>query len=342
MPLATGHRWRDGRGRCDATASERSWQPRMTAPLAILRETSRRVGGAMAEHDLAGGHDSTGAAYATRARVLGVHLEGPALSPVRSAGHDPTALVSPAMLAAELDSTTPSAWRSLRIVTLAPELDGGARPCSTPWPRRASSCPIGHTDATGRCRRGCLRRRGPIDDAPVQRHAAAASSRAPGPSAPRWRPRRSSSSSPMGSTWTSGCWRRSPGPSGRSACILVSDALALAGTRLRRVDDARVDGHRPPGWRRSIRTARSPAACSLLDGLVESAVRSGIPLASALRAATENPARLLGLPDRGPIEPGARADLVVVSHVRTAASVLGRAPSTDRRPGHPALLPGRR
>jgi N-acetylglucosamine-6-phosphate deacetylase len=51
----------------------------------------------------------------------------------------------------------------------------------------------------------------------------------------------------------------------------------------------------------------------LLDGMLSGAVRHGIPLAVALRAVTENPARLLGLTDRGGLEPGCRADLVVVS-----------------------------
>jgi imidazolonepropionase-like amidohydrolase len=47
--------------------------------------------------------------------------------------------------------------------------------------------------------------------------------------------------------------------------------------------------------------------------MLAGAVRHGIPLPVALRAVTENPARLLGLPDRGRLEPGARADLVVLA-----------------------------
>jgi N-acetylglucosamine-6-phosphate deacetylase len=38
----------------------------------------------------------------------------------------------------------------------------------------------------------------------------------------------------------------------------------------------------------------------------------GVPLAAALSAATETPARMARRPDLGRIEPGARADLVVL------------------------------
>jgi N-acetylglucosamine-6-phosphate deacetylase len=38
----------------------------------------------------------------------------------------------------------------------------------------------------------------------------------------------------------------------------------------------------------------------------------GIPLAAALRAATETPARMARRPDLGHLTPGARADLVVL------------------------------
>jgi N-acetylglucosamine-6-phosphate deacetylase len=64
--------------------------------------------------------------------------------------------------------------------------------------------------------------------------------------------------------------------------------------------------------------------------MVAGAVRHGIPLAVALRAVTENPARLLCLADRGRLEPGLRADLVVVSRTGRLRRVLVPAQSTDR------------
>ena len=90
---------------------------------------------------------------------------------------------------------------------------------------------------------------------------------------------------------------------GEERLLLVSDALPLAGSRLRSVptpgSSARVVGDRavhPDGTLAGSRL--------LLDGMVSGAVRHGIPLAVALRAVTENPARLLGLADRGGLEPG--------------------------------------
>lgn len=50
-----------------------------------------------------------------------------------------------------------------------------------------------------------------------------------------------------------------------------------------------------------------------MDAAVRVCVQAGVPLADALRAASTNPARLLGLRDRGAIVPGLRADLVALT-----------------------------
>ena len=71
-----------------------------TAPLPALRTAALAVAEQMADSS------------ATGATVLGVHLEGPALSPERSAGHDPTALIDPTALGAALFSDWPAGARS--------------------------------------------------------------------------------------------------------------------------------------------------------------------------------------------------------------------------------------
>lgn len=53
-----------------------------------------------------------------------------------------------------------------------------------------------------------------------------------------------------------------------------------------------------------------------MDAAVRHCVAAGIPLDVAVRAASTNPARLLGLQDRGRIEPGLRADLVALRDLR--------------------------
>jgi N-acetylglucosamine-6-phosphate deacetylase len=49
-----------------------------------------------------------------------------------------------------------------------------------------------------------------------------------------------------------------------------------------------------------------------MDAAVRQMVAAGVPLADAVVAASTNPARLLGLDDRGVIAVGRRADLVAL------------------------------
>ncbi|MBF6568436.1 MAG: amidohydrolase family protein [Candidatus Binataceae bacterium] len=51
---------------------------------------------------------------------------------------------------------------------------------------------------------------------------------------------------------------------------------------------------------------------SMLDGIRLIVEQAGVPLGEASRMASANPAAVLGLGDRGRIEPGARADLIVL------------------------------
>lgn len=61
-----------------------------------------------------------------------------------------------------------------------------------------------------------------------------------------------------------------------------------------------------------------------MDGAIRTCVAAGIALDHALRAASTVPARLLGLDDRGAIEPGRRADLVMLtSDLRIEATLIG-------------------
>jgi N-acetylglucosamine-6-phosphate deacetylase len=259
------------------------------------------------------------------AQLLGLHLEGPVLSPVRSGGHDPVAFAQPADLArSQVDDAL--AWQVVRLVTLAPELDGGldlVRQLSA----RGTVVSVGHTDAsmevaTAAYAAGARSTTHLFNGMPPLR------TRDPGPVGAAL------ATAPFVELITDGI-HVDPGllaPIGRAIgderLLLVSDALPLAGSRLRTVptpgSSARVVGGRavhPDGTLAGSRL--------LLDGMVAGAVRHGISLAVALRAATENPARLLGLADRGRLEPGLGADFVVVSRVGRLRRVLVAARSTD-------------
>ncbi|WP_327232980.1 amidohydrolase family protein [Streptomyces sp. NBC_01317] len=45
---------------------------------------------------------------------------------------------------------------------------------------------------------------------------------------------------------------------------------------------------------------------------LQAMVQAGMPAQQAIQAATRTPAQILGLPDRGTLEPGKRADLLVL------------------------------
>lgn len=63
-------------------------------------------------------------------------------------------------------------------------------------------------------------------------------------------------------------------------------------------------------------------SCLTMDLAVRNLVgRCGVPLADALLAASTNPARVLGLTDRGELRPGARADVVALDDDLTVGAV---------------------
>ena len=92
--------------------------------------------------------------------------------------------------------------------------------------------------------------------------------------------------------------------------LLVSDCVAIGGTAARRGVlgglEVVIDGDR------CVLAAGGNLAGSViaLDTAVRNLARSGVPLPRAVAAATREPLALLGVTDRGRLEPGLRADLV--------------------------------
>jgi N-acetylglucosamine-6-phosphate deacetylase len=238
-------------------------------------------------------------------RIIGIHLEGPFLAAGRLGTHPPLARrePDPALLERLLASGR------IRLVTLAPELDGADELIDLLL-RRGVTVSCGHTDATAAeanhaFDRGVhtvthlfnamrpLRHRDPgIAGAALAREDVVVQiildgvHLAPETAALVWR-----------------------AAAGRVA--LVTDAVSGAGVQ---------DGsYSLGGFEVKIRdgVARGPdgqLAGSVLT-MVE-AVRNlhamGVSLADALGAASTVPARVLGLPDAGRITPAAPADIVVV------------------------------
>ncbi len=94
---------------------------------------------------------------------------------------------------------------------------------------------------------------------------------------------------------------------GADRMVLVTDAVAWRSGRVGQIGMAMRDG--------APRLADGTLAGSAvtMDAAVRQCVAAGIPAEQALTAASSNPARVLGLTDRGAIAPGMIADLVALT-----------------------------
>ena len=232
-----------------------------------------------------------GARSGARPHIAGAHLEGPFLGAARGA-HDRTALVPVnARWLAELPSV-------VAIVTLAPELDG-ALDAIAALARRGTLVALGHTtatpsqiaDAVGAGARlvthlfnamsGLHHRQPGVVGAAIAEDRLACSMIADGVHV-----------DPI-------VLKIAANALGEDRCVLVSDEVAYYGKTDR--DAARLSDGTLTG-----------AVVGIDAGVRTLVHRSGLSLPRALRAASTNPARLLGLSDRGTIAAGRRADLVAL------------------------------
>jgi N-acetylglucosamine-6-phosphate deacetylase len=244
------------------------------------------------------------------ARLLGIHLEGPFVNPVRMGGLPPECLwpPTPAAVAAVLEATA----GALRMMTVAPELDGGLAAI-----RRlaAAGCipSLGHSDATvAEARAGIAagiahathlynamrpfhhREPGPLvalheadgltvqlvsDDVHVGRDAVA---------------------------WTRRIF-------GHDRCICTTDGIRTTGLPDGRHTLAGQEYDSHNGVARYADGRLIGTSLSLLEIALRFREYTGCTLAEAIDTASLHPARLLGLDDRkGRIAPGYDADLVIM------------------------------
>jgi N-acetylglucosamine-6-phosphate deacetylase len=250
------------------------------------------------------------------ARIVGAHLEGPFLSPLRPGAHDPAALLAPDLAALdELLAAGP-----VSQVTLAPELPGALDLIDALVARRVTvSC--GHTEADAAAAHLAF-----DHGATAVTHLFNAMRR---PEA------------------------RDPGIAyaalGRDDVFItlivdghhladdtVRMAWRAAGDRVVLISDAVAAAAAPDGDYTLGGTVRVHSAKGLVRGEAGSlagstlsmlaAVRNshalGIPLAASLAAATEAPARMARRPDLGHITPGAHADLLVLTDTLEIQRVL--------------------
>lgn len=279
----------------------------ITSPLADYAgalEVAGRAAAAGAEHG---------------ARALGVHLEGPYLSPRWPGAHDPRHLRAP-----DVEEALALCERGpVRMVTLAPELDGALELVSALTARGVVvSC--GHSDADAAAASAAFDRGARAITHLWNAHR-------------RWAP-------------------RDPGIGGLAlvrpdvtvqaivdhvhlAPETAYAAFLAAGARFSLVTDAmeaagQGDGVFRLGRREvEVRGARVTLADGSLAGsvltmdqAVRNLVRCGATLAEAVWAATGAPARLLGDPELGVLRPGGVADVVVLDEeLRVVRTLVGGA-----------------
>jgi N-acetylglucosamine-6-phosphate deacetylase len=259
------------------------------------------------------------------AEILGIHFEGPFISPARRGVHPAEwiAASSPALLARMLDSAAGTA----RILTLAPEIPGGLALVDAA--RKAGIvAAMGHTDATYEQAIDAI--------AHGARHAAHVFN--------AMRPFSHRDTGVLGAVLTSPqvtaeliadgvhvdeaamklLLSSKPG-----AVILVSDGTAATGMpdgkyRLGNFDVQVTDG--------VVRNSEDKLAGSALtlDRALRNIVALGVPIDEAVRMLTLYPARLLGLDSRkGVIAAGADADLVFLDSQLQISKVVTRGRGLD-------------
>jgi len=98
----------------------------------------------------------------------------------------------------------------------------------------------------------------------------------------------------------------------RDRLLLVSDALAVAGTATTRFRMGETDLEVVDGRVVIAGTTTLAGSVIALDHAVRNLVANGAPLVDAALAASTNPLDMLGVTDRGRIAVGQRADLVAL------------------------------
>ena len=258
------------------------------------------------------------------ARVLGVHVEGPFLSPRRLGAHNPAWIARPEPAA--VDALLAAGRDLLRVLTLAPELDG-ALAAIRQLTASGVLVSVGHSDATAAQVSAAA-----MCGARMVTHLFNAQRplhhREPGVAGQALADTRLSSGLIADLHHVCGPVAAIAFAAAPGRIFLVTDAAAAAGGPAGRyllggeaVELAAGDGTPP------VRPDGTLAGSVLrMDAAIANMVAAGVSLTDAVAAATRIPADLIGRPDLGRIAEGAAADLVwVTDGLRTqAAWIAGR------------------
>ena len=252
--------------------------------------------------------------------LAGVHLEGPWLSPRQCGAHDPALLRAPS--GPEVERLLRLGRGTVRMVTLAPELDGGLAAVSRVVEAGAVAA-LGHTDATYAVTRAAL-----DAGATVGTHLFNAMRpvhhREPGPVVALLDdPRATVEVIADGVHVHPAMLRRAVTTKGAGRVALVTDAMAAAGMADGNYRLGGLHVEVKGGVARLAEGGALAGSTLTMDAALRGAVHeSGLSLEAAARLASTTPAAVFGLPDVGAIEAGKRADLVVLDHDLRVTAVM--------------------
>lgn len=257
--------------------------------------------------------------------IAGIHLEGPWLSTTRCGAHEPSLMRDPDP--AEIDRLLDAGGGTIRMVTLAPERDGALAAIAKIVDAGVVAA-VGHTEATYEQTRAAIAAGATVGThlfnamRPIDR-------REPGPIvALLEEPRVTVELITDGVHVDPAIYRHVTHSAGGERVSLVTDAMAAAGMPDGGYRLGQLAVEVAGGAARLAGTQTIAASTATMDRQFRFAVdHSGFPrdeaLLAAVRQASINPARALGLPCQG-LMPGATADLVVLDSGLAVTGVLRR------------------
>jgi N-acetylglucosamine-6-phosphate deacetylase len=257
-------------------------------------------------------------APADGAEPLGFNLEGPFIAPARKGAHDPALLRTPEGLG---DAAIDELLDGLRIMTIAPELPGSLALIA----RLAAlgiAPSIGHSAATIEEARAGFRAGGRTTTH-LFNAMTGVDHRSPGLAvAALTEDAAYAELIADGFHVHPALWPLIMRAKPADRLVLVSDALPLAGMGDGRTRVGGLDVEVRGGRATLAGTDTLAGSTIALDSAVRNLVREGLSLPRAVMAASSNPAALLGCDDRGRLEAGRLAHLVLLDDDLRVTRVL--------------------
>ena len=258
---------------------------------------------------------------AASAEILGIHLEGPFLSPQQRGVHPPEWLAQPTR--EELKKLLAAANGCAKILTIAPELPG-ALECVAAARAAGLVVALGHTNATYAEAEAAVDRgaRHSVHIFNAMRPFAHRETGVLG--AALTDPRMTAEVIADGVHVDGPAIRLLLAAKGFNSVLLVSDATAATGMPDGNYLLGNLEVSVAGGVSRNSE-GRLAGSTLTLDRAVRNVVALGVPLNAAVQMATLNPARLLGMEGRkGALVPGADADIVLLDPELRVTGVMTR------------------